>query len=732
MKRVSLPVVALLAGAVVTASAQRTTLSLDGQWQLGLSVETTALPAEYPHRVPVPGLANLAKPALPNVDQFDSMEVIANRIRKHTLPESARVQTPGVAHQAQNYYWYRREFKAPATKAVGFLKVNKAQFGTAVWLNGRKMGEYAGCFTASYFDLSGGLHWNDNNVLVIRIGAHPGVLPVTYPAGSDFEKLKWTPGIYDSVSVCFCDNPVVETVQVAPKVAGPEILVQTRIKNYGPACSATVAHKLSTWKGAKLVTKGAPETVRLEAGQERTLTQTIQVPGAQLWSPEDPFLYVLETSTGGDTLNTRFGLREFHSDAATRRFFLNGKPYYLRGSNITLHRFFEDPECGDLPWSDNWVRRLLSELPKKMHWNSFRFCIGPAPERWFELADETGLLIQNEFFVWTGAPGWDRNYARHWDVDEMLRQYRDWVRDGWNHPSVAIFDANNESEDPIFGEKIIPEVRKLDLSERPWENSYNAPEDPNDPVEYHPYLYQPSSMGPDLKFHLSDLEKMDGVPTGGNLPKEPHPVLLNEYGWLWLNRDGSPTLLTQDLYPKILGPNSTAEQRFAFDAYALAGKTEFWRARRHCAGILHFVYLTCSYPGVYTSDHFVDVRKLKLEPHFADYISEAFKPLGVYINFFQPSLKAGEQRDFTVTLVNDLAEPTKGELVLSLLQDRKGGGELARAAQRFELTGLGNVTCQVPLKVPGGAGKCILKATAKPAGKNSQEPTVSRRWVNLE
>ena len=50
------------------------------------------------------------------------------------------------------------------------------------------------------------------------------------------------------------------------------------------------------------------------------------------------------------------------------------------------------------------MRKLLVEIPRKMHWNSFRFCIGPVPDRWFEIADETGLLIQNEFSVWTSGP----------------------------------------------------------------------------------------------------------------------------------------------------------------------------------------------------------------------------------------------------------------------------------------------------------------------------------------
>ena len=87
-----------------------------------------------------------------------------------------------------------------------------------------------------------------------------------------------------------------------------------------------------------------------------------------------------------------------------------------------------------------------------MHWNAFRFCIGPVPDRWLEIADEAGLLIQNEFFVWTGAPEWGWPPGRTYDVPEMIRQYTDWMRDNWNHPSVAVWDANNETKDAVFGD----------------------------------------------------------------------------------------------------------------------------------------------------------------------------------------------------------------------------------------------------------------------------------------
>ncbi|HVN80253.1 MAG TPA: hypothetical protein VMW38_14755 [Terriglobia bacterium] len=105
-------------------------------------------------------------------------------------------------------------------------------------------------------------------------------------------------------------------------------------------------------------------------------------------------------------------MREFRFDTATRRAYLNGKVYFLRGSNITLHRFFEDPKSATLPWQESWVRKMLGEIPKKMHWNSFRFCIGPAPEQWFDIADEAGLLIQNEYFIWTGREDWHKEWTR--------------------------------------------------------------------------------------------------------------------------------------------------------------------------------------------------------------------------------------------------------------------------------------------------------------------------------
>ena len=708
----------------------RQTVSLDGRWQIEEGKLGDVMPMEYEHTVPVPGLANLARPAFKDVDQFISRENMARRITYKLVPEEwLEKYWAGKVDQDRDYFWYRRSFRAPSERAVALLRVNKAQFGTAVWLNGRKIGEYAGCFSAGRFDVGPAIRWGEMNEVVIRIGAHPAVLPDTFPTGSDFEKNIWTPGIYDSVSVAFCDDPSIESVQVAPRVATGEVVVQTRVRNRsGAAVTASLTQAVKTWKGGKDAGACAPLAVALAPGEEKTVTQTVRIAEAHLWSPEDPFLYTVQTGTGGDSLTTRFGLREFRFDAATKRAMLNGKVYYLRGSNITLHRFFEDPLCKGLPWDDAWVRKLLGDLPKKMHWNYFRFCIGPVPDRWLDLCDETGLLVQNEFFVWTGGPGWFKGYSRTYDTAEMIRQYADWMRDNWNHPSVAVWDANNETKNAAFGDAIIPAVRPLDLSNRCWENSYNKPAGPDDPVEDHPYLMISGWHGP-LKFKMSDLEKMDGKPRKGALPSDTNPPLVNEYGWLWLNRDGTPTLLTENVYAQLCGTNSTPRQRLDLYAYLLAGKTEFWRAHRQYAGIVHFVYLTCSYPGVYTADHFADVTKLRLDPAFSDYMGEAFKPLGAYVNFFQPTLKAGERRAFTVMLVNDHGQPVRGTLALELVDAK--GKTVARGERRFELAALGDASLELALDIPQVQGDFTLRARAAADAGVPEQPTLSRRWVTV-
>jgi beta-galactosidase len=725
----------------VAQTSHRTTLSLDGQWDVEDSVGADDVPKAYSHKAPVPGLAHSAVPAFPDVDQYQSRELLSNLVRQGRYSQAdfdKLGDARGISHQKRNYFWYRKTFNAPAKDAVAILKVNKSQFGTVVYLNGIRIGEHDPCFTAAYFDVTNAIRWNAENELVIRIGAHPGVLPENVSQGTDFEKNRWTPGIYDDVNLMVMSNPVISTVQVAPQLASSTILVQTVLHNYSDhAVTTKVQQQAAEWKSHTAASDKIETEVEVPAGAEKTVNQTVPIPHAHLWTPEDPFLYQVRTTTAGDDTDTRFGMREFRFDTVTQRAYLNGRPYFLRGSNITLHRFFEDPESGTLPWNEAWLHRLLVEIPKQMHWNAFRFCIGPVPDRWLEIADENGLLIQNEYMVWTGHPDWRSGYRDRYNTAEMITEYSEWMRDNWNHPSVAIWDATNESWLPQFSTDIIPRVRHLDLSNRPWENSYNTPAGPDDPVEDHQYLFYATAMvdpgspeaAKEHPFKITDLESMMGPAPSPPTSKTGHAMILNEYGWLWLNRDGTPTLLTQKLYPRLLGDKNTTENRRALQAYLLGGETEFWRAYRRYAGVLHFVYLTASDPRAFTSDHFQNLQTLTLEPHFEKAMEQAFNPLGVYLNFWQPSLNTGEQRDYIIAMVNDEDRPRSGSLRLSFTD--AGGKEAAAQDVPFSLAPLGAQSYLVTLKAPAAAGQYSLQAVASPED-DRDHPTISHRDVILQ
>ncbi len=135
---------------------ERTTISLNGTWDIEDSKDAEAIPIVWNHKAPVPGLAHSAQPAFPQVDQFDSRMVIQNRVANGKLPKSAIVYNAGVSRQDRNWFWYRRTFEVPATSSVAILRINKAQFGAAVWLNGVKIGDHLPCFTAAVFEVSKG------------------------------------------------------------------------------------------------------------------------------------------------------------------------------------------------------------------------------------------------------------------------------------------------------------------------------------------------------------------------------------------------------------------------------------------------------------------------------------------------------------------------------------------------------------------------------------------------
>jgi hypothetical protein len=545
------------------------------------------------------------------------------------------------------------------------------------------------------------------------VGADRDAVGPAVPSGFDFEKERYIPGIFDSVELILSGTPHFTQVQAAPDLAAKAVRVQAVLRNLGEATPAAVTFVVREAKSGREAGRLAAASVDLAKGAETILDVRIPIAECRLWSPEDPFLYVLEADSGTDRFRTRFGMREFGFDPASGRAILNGKTYYLRGSNFTLYRFFEDEECKDLPWRKDWVR-LLHQRVKEMRWNCLRYCIGFPPESWYDIADEVGVLIQDEFPIWS--------HTKETKREELAVEYAEWMRERWNHPCVVVWDANNETTSTETG-PAIRQVRALDLSNRPWDSSYNPPQEPGDVFESHPYHFNPN-------FRLRNLATADPVSQGNRIRNEgKHAVIINEYGWHWLNRDGTPTTLTRDIYRAVLGENATAAQRFHMQARWLAADTEFWRAHRKAAAVVHFTMLGYSRPDGQTCDHWMQggVERLEWEPEFYRYVREAFAPVGLALNFWKDKVFHQTRARIPLLLINDLDQPWSGPVALRLRR-ADSSAVVLEAMQDGRLEPLGQASLEFEIAWPDALGPYTLEAELRGA---DGEPVRSLRDLEI-
>jgi len=663
----------------------RLVIDLNGTWEIAEG-GMDSIPGSFERKVPVPGLVDMAEPAFEEVGR-----------------KSPRRQA----------FWYRRTFTIDTVvPGVALLKIHKAKYGTKVLLNGSLVGEHLPCFTPALLDVKSLLRGDKQpNELIVRVGADRESLPEGMPTGWDFEKYLYIPGIYDSIELILTDPPYIARVQTVPDIKQRKVKVVAEIENVDDRDLFDLHFRLREARTGRSIESGAVGITNVAGQYKVPVTFEIPFDDCHLWSPEDPFLYMLELFTTGDNTRTRFGMRSFRFDKETGRAVLNGKPYIMRGTNVCIYRFFEDAERGDKPWRAEWVRRLHQKF-KSMHWNSIRYCIGFPPDIWYDIADEEGFLIQDEFPIWLLSEAPEKPVA-----EKIIPEYTEWMQERWNHPCVVIWDAQNESVTEETG-KALAAVRHLDLSNRPWDNGWAAPQSQEDCIETHPYFFSKlwnEYWADDRQFALSNLANISRRPSVRKEQENDRlPIIINEYGWLWLNRDGTTTCLTGSVYEKLLGPNSTAAERRLLYARYLAALTEFWRSGRECAGVLHFCGLGYSRAGDKprpeggaTSDHFIDLEKLTFEPNFERYVRDAFSPVGLMIDFWAEELAAGSERKFEIVLINDLPRPYKG---FAGLRIERAGRTITEQTRACRIDRLDRTVLSFEQKIPKEAGEYQLIA----------------------
>lgn len=625
------------------AAGERLTVSLDGVWGCGKAdfgqwqVEKSLPEMTFANTIPVPGLCDSAAVSLGDTG-------------------------------ASKLYFRKTVVLSEEPTGVVTLEIKRAQFGRYVYVNGTLADSYEYNYSNSFSDITKYLHKGENEI-VIMLGTYTrqlGDKDCVAHVLVDGEKKQNLAGITDSVNLIFNAQPTVKTVKTAPDIENSTLRALINIENSGSTDITTDITveiyelgviKNGAAKGEKtLVASSVTKGVNVGAGAAYELDlEKLTVDGFtkdKCWTPDNPYLYSIVVKTSGDTKEVRFAMRTFYIDEQTKLPMLNGKIYYLFGTNCALNRFYEDPLRAQLPWTEYWVRKLYSEF-KDTNWEVFRTHLGSAPELWYDLADELGIMIVDEFACW-GNDGED-GCTKQTLLPEIYR----WMDERCNHACVIVWDIQNEGIGGSMLTETAKTARAYDIQNRNWDNGWTEPQNDTDWVECHPYLYGGG-------FRISNL---NGYPTAARLtsldigwysPDMPNPKIINEYGSIWLDRLGDGTEGTIGTW------NSwgfeTREERLTYYAEAIAAVTEFWRSTRAYIGIMTFDGLIYSKPNQtgWTGDCLMpdisSAETLQIRPYTQLLYHNAFSKLGIVIGEYTETGKRGKEVKLPIYLINDTGE----------------------------------------------------------------------------
>ncbi|WP_290095768.1 glycoside hydrolase family 2 protein [uncultured Duncaniella sp.] len=382
-----------------------------------------------------------------------------------STPHSVQLM-PAEASGCRNYQgvaWYRKHFIVPeetAGKDVA-LHFEGIMGKQKIYVNGKEVKDHLGGYLPVTVSLTeSGVKPGEECVVAVMADNSDDK---DFPPGKKQHSLDFAyhGGIYRDVWM-IAKSPVSITDAIeADRVAGggvfvhfdnvsgkgADVNVSTDVANNGTATrKVTVETSLIDPKG-RLVRK-VSSPVSVKSGETRTVAQSIHVKNPDLWSPDSPSLYRVESriKDGKSSIDggvTRVGIRTFEFDG-DKGFILNGKPF---GQLVGANRHQDFAYVGNaLPNSQQWrdAKRL-----RDAGCRIIRVAHYPQDPSFMDACDELGM------FVIVATPGW-----QYWNKDPKFAEYvhqntREIIRRDRNHPCVLMWE-------PILNETRYPENFSLE------------------------------------------------------------------------------------------------------------------------------------------------------------------------------------------------------------------------------------------------------------------------------
>jgi len=392
----------------------------------------------------------------------------ANYDGKILVPFAVESSLSGVMKQlgSKNELWYKQTFTIPSdwkNKNI-VLHFGAVDWKSEVFLNDVKIGSHTGGFTPFCFDITPFIKTGSQN-LVVKVwdGTDEGYQPRGKQVGNP-EGIWYTPvsGIWQTVWIEPVNNKHISAIKAIPNIDAQKLQLDVATLN---TTSADIIEVI-VYDGEKIVAKG-----KAANGQSLELA----IPDAQLWSPENPFLYNMEINLYAngklaDNVKSYTAMRKISTkrdENGIVRLQLNNKDYFQFGP---LDQGWWPDGLYTAPTDD--ALKFDIQKTKDFGFNMIRKHVKVEPARWYTHCDRLGMIVWQDMPSGDRSPQWQNH--DYFNGSELIRtaeseanfrkEWKEIINYLISYPSIAVWVPFNEAWGQFKAEEIAEWTKSYDSS----------------------------------------------------------------------------------------------------------------------------------------------------------------------------------------------------------------------------------------------------------------------------
>lgn len=412
---------------VLVCQGQNDKINLAGKWKLCLDSVNNPEKSDlsmlkYDHIIALPSTLDEAGMGVPVV-------VEPKLERKVMLHLQRKVSYIGPAY-------YQKDISIPRSwkgKNIS-LKLERVLWESTVWIDGKKAGNNVSICTPHYYDLSKSLTPGKHRITICIDNSRKFTLNNADMAHAYTEEtqIKWN-GMLGEISLTAVNPSHITEVAVYPQFAGKYVSGKVKTAATG---NGSYSLKIQVFDKNKTM---VGETTTAVAGAETGFEVKLPV-NLLAWDEFSPALYKVSVSLldKKQRINSNkeiaFGFRDLKAN--DRRFYLNDKPLFLRGT-LECSIF---PLTGHPPLDESGWEKVFSTA-REYGLNHLRFHSWCPPDAAFRVDDKMGMYIQVEL------PNWLLDFGKDQSVVNFINdEANNIIREYGNHPSFVLWSMGNELE----------------------------------------------------------------------------------------------------------------------------------------------------------------------------------------------------------------------------------------------------------------------------------------------